>query len=121
MLRRHFLISAGAGLLPGAAHAAPRPPLRILAYGDSNTWGWLPIADGEPGARHADGVRWPGVMQHALGHACQVRVNGLWGRTLDSDLARGLNGLSGEDHNGLKRLPLALLAEHPVQIGRAHV
>lgn len=116
MLRRHLLVAASAGLLISRAQARTGPPLRILAYGDSNTWGWLPIVDGEPGAHHPDAVRWPGVMQRALGPAWRVRVNGLWGRTLDSDLPRGINGLTGDDHNGLKRLPLALLTETPVHL-----
>jgi lysophospholipase L1-like esterase len=37
-------------------------------------------------------------------------------RTFNSDLQNGIAGLSGEDHNGIKRLPLALLAESPVHL-----
>jgi lysophospholipase L1-like esterase len=49
----------------------------ILCYGDSNTWGWDPVAQ----ARLSREDRWPGVLSQALGAAYQVIEEGLPGRT----------------------------------------
>lgn len=116
MERRQLLLAAlAAGAsLPTAAGAGA--PCRLLVYGDSNTWGWRPTVTGEPLARYPDAVRWPGVLQTQLGRACQVEVQGLMARTLDSDEGPGPFGLSGEDLHGLKRLPLALLSARPVHL-----
>jgi lysophospholipase L1-like esterase len=63
----------------------------VLCYGDSNTWGHDPAS----GRRFARDVRWPGVLQRALGGGWHVVEEGLNGRTttLDSPLAPGKNGL----------------------------
>lgn len=122
MERRTFLLgtaalvaASGIALRPAQGAAATAAP-NLLVYGDSNTWGWRPTAAGEPLPRHADGERWAGVLQHALGRRARVTVNGLMARTFGADLARGVQGLGGEDHNGLKRLPLALLENSPVNL-----
>jgi lysophospholipase L1-like esterase len=49
----------------------------ILCYGDSNTWGW----NAATMARHPRWVRWPGVLQQALGDEYYVIEEGLNGRT----------------------------------------
>jgi lysophospholipase L1-like esterase len=49
----------------------------ILCFGDSNTWGARP--DG--GLRYPKEVRWPSVLQAALGNAYEVIAEGLPGRT----------------------------------------
>jgi lysophospholipase L1-like esterase len=113
MLRRTFLLASAIGT---SAVAMPASPLRVLAYGDSNTWGLQPSHDGQDLPRYADSVRWSGVLQRALAGECQVMANGVLARTFNSDLQKGIAGLSGEDHNGIKRLPLALLAESPVHL-----
>ena len=63
----------------------------IVAFGDSNTWGSVPSED----ARMAPGVRWPGVMAHALGERFRVIEEGLRGRTaqFDDPDEPGRNGL----------------------------
>ena len=50
----------------------------VLCFGDSNTWGFVPGTDG---ARYPRGVRWPRVMEAALGGAVEVMEEGLCGRT----------------------------------------
>jgi lysophospholipase L1-like esterase len=55
---------------------------RILVYGDSNTWGYIPIESG-PTERYAADVRWPGVMQAELGEGYEVIEEGLSARTTD--------------------------------------
>ncbi len=64
----------------------------VLAFGDSNTWGFSP----GDGARMAAGVRWPGVMAHALGAGFTVIEEGLCGRTtiFDDPEEDGRNGLA---------------------------
>src|SRR5271168_2783948 len=49
----------------------------IVAFGDSNTWGYDPAT----GARHAPQARWTGVMAVALGPEHCVIEEGLNGRT----------------------------------------
>jgi lysophospholipase L1-like esterase len=49
----------------------------IVAFGDSNTWGYDPAA----GARFPPGVRWTGVMGRELGIGHSVIEEGLNGRT----------------------------------------
>ena len=49
----------------------------IVAFGDSNTWGYDPAAAG----RFAPDVRWTGVMQRVLGPDHRVIEEGLNGRT----------------------------------------
>jgi len=63
----------------------------VLCYGDSNTWGCEPGT----GARYPRDVRWPGLLQAALGDAWHVVEEGLGGRTatLDSPIMPGKNGL----------------------------
>ena len=90
--------------------------MRILAYGDSNTWGWKPVPDGQPVPRYTDEERWAGVMQGSLGSSFTVEVNGLIGRTLDADLPQGVGLLEGRDHNGMRRLPLSLAEADPVNL-----
>ena len=96
--------------------AGAQGQVRILAYGDSNTWGWKPVADGKPVPRYDDSQRWPGAMQRALGPRFVVGVNGLIGRTLEADLAEGVGQLDGQDHNGMRRLALALSEAAPIHL-----
>ena len=49
----------------------------ILCYGDSNTWGCIPVTM----KRYDWNIRWPGVMQRILGEEYHVMENALNGRT----------------------------------------
>lgn len=65
--------------------------IRIMCYGDSNTWGWIPVKNGFPSTRFAPDVRWTGVLQSELGDKYQVVEQGLNGRTAGvDDYANGL-------------------------------
>lgn len=63
---------------------------RVLCYGDSNTWGYIP----DRGSRFSANVRWPGVLQSRLGSQAIVFEEGLCGRTTiwDDPDAPGCNG-----------------------------
>lgn len=62
----------------------------ILCYGDSNTWGRIPITKG----RYDFPVRWPGVMQAELGDGYHVYENAVNGRTtvFEDPIEEGRNG-----------------------------
>ena len=54
---------------------------RILCYGDSNTWGAIPLEQGKYPAH----VRWTGVLQNRLGEDYEVIEEGLRSRTTNID------------------------------------
>ncbi|NVN03548.1 MULTISPECIES: SGNH/GDSL hydrolase family protein [Asaia] len=53
----------------------------ILCFGDSLTWGWVPVPEGTPTTRYAAEKRWPGVMGRCLGPSYRVIEEGLSART----------------------------------------
>jgi len=63
----------------------------IVCYGDSNTHGAKPDGSG----RHPRDVRWPRVMEKALGEGYEVIEEGLNGRCTvwDTPIEKGRNGL----------------------------
>ena len=82
----------------------------VLCYGDSNTWGCMPVTGLEPPRRFAAGERWPGVLSRELGAGYGVVEEGLNGRTTvwDDPL---------EPHrNGRAYLPAALLSHMPLDL-----
>jgi lysophospholipase L1-like esterase len=57
---------------------------RILCFGDSNTWGFLPEGQPEDGSyrvRYPFGERWTGILAGILGEGYRVIEEGLNGRT----------------------------------------
>jgi len=64
---------------------------RILCYGDSNTWGYIPAS----GARYEPDVRWTGVAQRLLGSDYTLIEEGMNGRTTvyENPLSPGRNGM----------------------------
>ena len=68
---------------------------RVLCFGDSNTWGSCPL-DGNPTRRHADDVRWTGVLQRELGSGYTVIEEGQNGRTTvwDDPVEGRMSGVS---------------------------
>jgi lysophospholipase L1-like esterase len=63
---------------------------RVLCYGDSNTWGYIPVE----AKRYDWEKRWPGVLQELLGTGYRIIEEGLNGRTtvLDDPFQAGRNG-----------------------------
>ena len=66
--------------------------LRVLCYGDSNTWGYIP----NKGTRYPANKRWTGILQNIIGTSYEVIEEGLNGRTTDLDDPNheGMSGLS---------------------------
>lgn len=65
---------------------------RILCFGDSNTWGYIPAS----GKRYPVGVRWTSLLQEKLGNDFEIIEEGLNTRTTDVDDPKhiGKNGLT---------------------------
>ncbi len=102
-----------AASLPLSAGAADQK--RIMAYGDSITWGWKPIAEGVPSDRFPADVRWPGAMQATLGPGYVVVEEGLNARTTDvADPT--LPQITGAGLDGSAYLPAALASQEPLDV-----
>ena len=53
----------------------------ILCFGDSLTWGWIPVVEGSPTLRYPYEDRWTGAMAGNLGDGYHVIEEGLSART----------------------------------------
>lgn len=80
---------------------------RILCYGDSNTWGYVPGL----GTRYPDDVRWTGVLRNLLGGGYTVLEDGLNGRTTiyEQNWSVGRCGRRGLDYSLQSQSPLDLV------------
>src|ERR1700751_2993871 len=88
-------------------------PFRIVAYGDSITYGWIPNAN-PPSTRCGPEDRWPGALQKELGNNYQVIEEGLDGRTTD---ARDPGSpISGAQLDGSAYLQSCLASHLPVDL-----
>jgi lysophospholipase L1-like esterase len=83
----------------------------ILAYGDSNTHGTMPMATLEDQGRFAPAERWPGVCARALGSGWRVIEEGLPGRTTVHP-----DPIEGAHKNGLAILPAILETHRPIDL-----
>ena len=67
--------------------------VRVLCFGDSNTWGFDPV----DGSRYPDSVRWTALLQTMLGDGYQIIEEGLNGRTTVFDY-RDRYGKNGKEY-----------------------
>ncbi|MFZ7121521.1 MAG: SGNH/GDSL hydrolase family protein [Eubacteriaceae bacterium] len=81
---------------------------RVLCYGDSNTWGYIPGT----GLRYDDEIRWTGVLREKLGIGFTVIEEGLNGRTTVYDDPFQ----SFYCRNGKTFLPTVLMTHKPLDI-----
>lgn len=79
---------------------------RILCYGDSNTWGYIPGGLG----RYEEAVRWTGRLQQRLGADYRVIEAGLSGRTTSYD------DPTSDYRNGRRGLGYALFESAPIDL-----
>jgi lysophospholipase L1-like esterase len=78
----------------------------IVAFGDSNTWGFDPATGGRfPRAR-----RWPTILQHELGPDFEVIAEGLGGRTTVHD------DPIMPYRSGVEALPPCLMSHAPLDL-----
>ena len=82
----------------------------ILCYGDSNTWGCIPLSGPDPARRFPPSTRWPGVLRTELGDGYWVVEAGLNGRTTVWDDPLELH------RNGRKLLLPTLLTHQPLDL-----
>ena len=114
--RRSFLgaLTAVALLTGNMAYAAEGAAKRIMIFGDSNTWGYIPVESGTTTRYPAD-VRWPGVLQTALGSGYQVIDEGLSARTTDIPDPT-LPHISGAGLDGSAYLSASIASHHPLDL-----
>jgi lysophospholipase L1-like esterase len=93
------------------ARAEESPMKTVMVYGDSNSWGAEPQPERGVGGRFAPDVRWPGVLQKALGDGVQVIAEGLNGRTTCVD-----DPVEGHHKNGARFLQVALETHMPLDL-----
>ena len=77
---------------------------RILCFGDSNTWGYIPT-----GGRYDEHTRWPMRMAELLGAGYAVIEEGFNGRTCVYD-----DPVEGGFKSGLSYLPPCLMSHNPL-------
>ncbi|GAA0991045.1 SGNH/GDSL hydrolase family protein [Subtercola frigoramans] len=81
---------------------------RILCFGDSLTWGWIPTNEGAPTSRYPINQRWTGAMLDDLGDGYEIIEEGLSSRTTNVD-----DPVDGR-LNGARYLPTALASHLPL-------
>jgi lysophospholipase L1-like esterase len=82
----------------------------ILCYGDSLTWGWIPVVEGAPSLRYAYRDRWTGAMSAQLGKGYHIIEEGLSARTTS------LDDPNDPRLNGSAYLPTALASHLPLDL-----
>lgn len=87
---------------------------RILVYGDSNSWGWMPQEEIVPTARDALEKTWPYMMAARLGDDYEVVVDALSGRTTCIDDPAAV--ISGAGLNGETYLPAVQGSHFPLDL-----
>ncbi len=80
--------------------------IRVLCYGDSNTFGYIPGR----GGRYNRHTRWPGRLQELLGSEYQVIEEGLCGRTT------AFEDMTEPGRNGLDRIRDAVERSLPLDV-----
>jgi lysophospholipase L1-like esterase len=83
---------------------------RILCFGDSLTWGWVPVEEGVPTQRFPRQVRWTGVLADELGPGFEVVEEGLSARTTTAD------DPTDPRLNGSNYLPACLASHLPLDL-----
>ncbi len=83
---------------------------RIMCFGDSLTWGWIPTELLLPTERYPFDQRWPGAMSDELGDEYEIIEEGLSARTTD------LVDLMDPRLDGSAYLPSALASHNPLDL-----
>jgi lysophospholipase L1-like esterase len=83
---------------------------RILCFGDSLTWGWMPVNGIVPTTRYPYEQRWTGVAAARLGEGFELIEEALSGRTTD------LDDPTDPRLNGSTYLPSALASHMPLDL-----
>lgn len=81
----------------------------VLCFGDSNTYGTVPMRDPSHDERFPFEERWTGVLARILGDDCRVVEEGLPGRTTVHD-----DAIEGASRNGATYLVPCLGSHRPI-------
>lgn len=82
----------------------------ILCFGDSLTWGWIPVPESLPTGRYPYEQRWTGAMAAKLGNGYHIIEEGLSARTTSID------DPNDPRLNGSAYLPSALASHLPLDL-----
>jgi lysophospholipase L1-like esterase len=82
----------------------------ILCFGDSLTWGWIPVVEGSPTERYPFEHRWTGAMAGHLGDGYHIIEEGLSARTTSAD------DPNDPRLNGSHYLPTAIASHLPLDL-----
>ncbi len=82
----------------------------ILCFGDSLTWGWIPVRESAPTLRYPFEQRWTGAMAARLGDSYHVIEEGLSARTTS------LDDPNDARLNGSAYLPAAIASHLPLNL-----
>lgn len=82
----------------------------ILCFGDSLTWGWIPVEEGAPTLRYPFEQRWTGAMASKLGTGYHIVEEGLSARTTS------LEDPNDARLNGSAYLPSAIASHLPLDL-----
>lgn len=82
----------------------------ILCFGDSLTWGWIPVLEGVPTNRYRYEDRWTGNMAAKLGNDYRIIEEGLSARTTSAD------DPNDPRLNGSEYLPSAIASHLPLDM-----
>jgi lysophospholipase L1-like esterase len=115
--RRSFVgvLTALIFLAAAAGQAAQAETKRIMLYGDSNTWGWIPVKEGFPSTRYDEATRWPGIFRAGLGQDFEVIDEALSGRTTDVQDPTAVT-ITGAGLDGAAYLPAAIASHLPLDL-----
>lgn len=83
---------------------------RIMCFGDSLTWGWIPTELGAPTERYPFDKRWTGIMAESLGSDYEIVEEGLSARTTN------LDDPTDPRLNGSAYLPSAMASHMPLNL-----
>ncbi|MDR3325253.1 MAG: GDSL-type esterase/lipase family protein [Spirochaetaceae bacterium] len=121
MAKRTLVLALVALALLGVASCSERDAAqRVLLYGDSLVWGWIPVENQDrDGGRYPYKARIAGVMQKELGGAWSLVEEGLNGRTAGVDVAFwNFPDIDRQDQNfnGRRTLLPAIWSHEPLRV-----
>ena len=90
---------------------ADSEPATVILFGDSNTFGYMPVAFETHGYRYPYKVRWTTKVAESLGSNYNVVVDGLMGRTIDK-----AHAFYGDYERGTYALPSVFIGNYPIDI-----
>lgn len=82
----------------------------VLCFGDSLTWGWIPVKESVPTLRYPFHERWTGAMAAALGDGYSIIEEGLSARTTS------INDPNDPRLNDSAYVPAALASHLPLDL-----